>query len=243
MIDLHLHTNFSPDSKQEMEKYFEISIEDAMVFTDHVDFSDISMGCDVSIDYKGYVNEINKLSRKYNKKSIIGVEVGYNKRSLEETNRYLENNKFDYIIMSIHQDETYNYLQTPSSFKVDQDKYLQFVLDGLHSIKNVNVIGHLDYAFRSNKYTDDFFNSNKLKEVFECVINNDIAIEVNTRSLFDYNNKLFYEKLLKEYLNCGGKLISIGSDGHTYKYYCYKFEEIMEFINNIGSFDILNQKL
>lgn len=72
------------------------------------------------------------------------------------------------------------------------------------------------------------------------MIEKGIALEVNTRSCYQFGNVDFYKQLLRLYSEYGGKLISLGSDAHYLKYYRFHFEDALAMISDIGEFDIIN---
>lgn len=73
--DYHIHTNFSVDSKLEMEEIILRSIEiglDEICFTDHVDYDVKNHLVDKQeVDYPEFIKEYNRLSELYSDKISI----------------------------------------------------------------------------------------------------------------------------------------------------------------------------
>lgn len=243
MIDLHLHSNYSPDSKQSIEEYFKTKEFKKIVFTDHLDFEDKFVHYDVIPDYIALRQELKELKETYKKDYLLGVEIGYHPTIKNKLIEHLKEIEFDIKILSIHQDGVYDYLTTPDDYIVDIDSYLDAIIEGLNEISGVTILGHLDYAFRKNRLNTEFFKSPKLTEIFELLKQKEIALEVNTRSMYEYDKKKFYKRLLPIYLNCGCNLISLGSDAHKIEQHLFHFEDAQLFLNEIGDFKIINKNL
>lgn len=243
MIDLHLHSNYSPDSKQPMEEYFINKEFNKIVFTDHLDFEDKFVNYDVIPDYKSLKLELESLKKTYKKDYLLGVEIGYHPTVKNKLKEHLVDKNFDIKILSIHQDGIYDYLTTPEGYTVDLEAYLNAILEGLNEISGVTILGHLDYAFRKNKLNEDFFKSPKLVEIFKLLKQKNIALEVNTRSMYEYDKMSFYQKLLPLYLECNCNLISLGSDAHKIEQHQFYFDEAQIFLKEIGDFVIINKYL
>lgn len=240
LIDLHLHSEFSPDSKQSVKSYFENEGVEVLTFTDHLDCWQSKDKKDVIMDYNNYVLETSKYSNATNVNFYTGIEVGYHSSVKRQTLEYLQDKQFDIVILSIHQDGHQDYLYTSNDYVVDIDYYLDNLLDGIDCLDYITTIGHLDYPFRNNQFDDSFWKNPKLIEILNKAVEKGIALEVNTRSLYEFGNLDFYSKLLPLYASCSGSKLSLGSDGHKIDKYQYHFEDSIEFINNLGDFKIIN---
>lgn len=240
LIDLHLHSNFSPDSKQSIESYFQSAAVTSFVTTDHLDYWQNAKHQNVVLDYQGLKEEISKHAQAYLKEYYIGVEVGYHPSVEAETIGYLKNKQFDILILSFHQDGNQDYLYTNQDYIVDEEQYLDNIIRGLSVIENVTILGHLDYPFRNNQMSNQFLSNPKLKTILKLLIEKHIALEVNTRSVYQFKNLEFYRQLLSLYYEQGGRLISLGSDGHSFEYYRYHFADAQDLLSSIGEFEVIN---
>lgn len=240
LIDMHLHSEFSPDSKQSVKAYFESEEVEVLTFTDHLDFWQSEDKRDAVMDYTEYLQKTKKYQEQTEIKFYTGIEVGYHSTVKKQTLDYLQDKQFDIIILSIHQDGQQDYLYTSDEYIVDIDYYLENLLDGINSLEYITTIGHLDYPFRNNKFDPNFWNNLKLMEVLDQIVEKDIALEVNTRSLYEFGNFDFYSKLLEVYASRGGTRLSLGSDGHKIDKYRFHFEDSLELINRVGIFEVIN---
>ncbi|WOO88124.1 PHP domain-containing protein [Mollicutes bacterium LVI A0039] len=242
IIDLHVHSNFSPDSNQEVSSYFKLANTERIALTDHLDFEDIYMGCDVLPDHQGLTTELQRCAKQYGKGYLVGIEVGYHPDHASRIIDHLRDKHFDVIILSFHQDGTHDYLSPPPGYKVDVDQYLKNIIHGLNNMPFATTLGHLDFPFRVNKLDPQFFNSPLLVEVFKLLITNGIAMELNTRSMYQYRNEKFYRQLFTKYYNAGGRLVSLGSDAHRTADYRFNFEDALNFLSEIGDFELINYR-
>lgn len=122
LIDYHIHTYYSDDSKYPMEEVVKDAISigvKEICFTDHVDYgvkTDWNSGEEVvykagmarlNVDYPRYYKEFLELQDKYRDKIIlkIGMEFGVQMHTLEKYENLFEKYPFDFIILSLHQVE------------------------------------------------------------------------------------------------------------------------------------------
>ena len=69
MFDQHVHSNFSFDSNEDLENYINVSNKNDIVTTEHLDFSNPIINYeDSSINYSKYIEEIDRLNKKYSNK-------------------------------------------------------------------------------------------------------------------------------------------------------------------------------
>ncbi|WP_298838512.1 histidinol-phosphatase HisJ family protein [Clostridium sp.] len=106
ITDHHVHTEFSGDCDTPMEviinKAKELGLKEVM-FTDHMDFDYPSKDINFEVDYKKYLNVLEKLRIKYKEMDILmGIEVGYQPGLNESINKLLNSYDFDFVICSIH---------------------------------------------------------------------------------------------------------------------------------------------
>lgn len=242
LIDLHMHSVFSADSQQLVEDYFKHSEAQVIVTTEHLDFMQNLERPDMILDYGGLKTEMMRCSAVYQKTALIGIEIGYTIESEQRIKDYLEEKVFDFKILSVHQDEQSDYLHKEAGYQVDCDYYLETIIAGLKAVEGIDSLGHLDYPFRKNSLDPSFIDNPKLLQVFELLVAKNIALEVNTRSLFQYRNVGLYQQLLSRYKQAGGKLISLASDAHSIDYYQYHFEQSVQLINQSGEFELINYR-
>lgn len=231
--DYHLHTNYSFDSREEMENVCRKAIDSGMkeiCFTEHVEFG--ADDTDGFPDFSLRDAELERLNAKYYDVSgssctfLRGVESGQAIKDREGERRLFSENSFDFVIASLHLVGDYG---RPS--KIDfsiENNYLRFYEDYFRKLKELaesceyDVVGHLTFPFRYapvemllkhpiEGYEKDF------RELFEIIIGRDKGIEVNTSGLRmpSLTDTLPGLTILKWYRECGGRIVTVGSDGHS----------------------------
>lgn len=240
LVDMHVHSAFSPDSKQSIESYFKAETVHRVLVTDHLDFWNETTHEDVSPDYDSLKSTLEIMSKKYNKDYYLGIEVGYHPSVHNKTCDYLKGKNYDVLILSFHQDGSEDYLYTKKGYQVNAVDYLENIIEGLSTVDNVTTLGHFDYPFRNNQVPDKFWQLPQINQVLELLIEKNIALEVNTRSIYEYRNLEFYKILLSKYHALGGRLVALGSDAHSLKYYQYHFDDALALLRQIAEFEIIN---
>ena len=103
--------------------------------------------------------------------------------------------------------------------------------------KNYSVLGHLDMIKRYDRYGDSPFIKVApiLEEILKQVIADGKGIEVNT-SCYRYGLKDLTpsQDILKMYRQLGGKIITIGSDGHDETQYGFKIAKTQQILKSLG---------
>lgn len=232
MYDQHMHTYFSPDASETFEGYLN-QTTGPIVTTEHLDFNDCyNGGQDTVLNYEAYSNKIDQLNIQYDNRIRKGIEIGYTKESHQKITDYLMGKTFDVQLLSVHQNGEYDFLQPivkEKKVQVVMNEYFSLVLEALENFPTANVLSHFDYGIRlldvSLEDLKDY--QEVLKAVLQKVIDNNMAFELNTRSMYQYGNVALYEQMISWYLALGGSSFSLGSDAHSTDYYGFHFEEAM----------------
>lgn len=229
MYDLHIHSQYSMDSREDMEKIVVQGIKNnvkSICFTDHVDFDSTLEGIDFGFRVSDYFRDINKVKYKYKKdiEILAGVEIGIQPHLYERYDYFLNNNLFDFVLMSIHAvDKKDIYVD---SFTRDRDpveailEYYNDMLTCVREFSNFDILGHIDYIDRYFESKEDIptldIYQDIVEEILKIIIEKGKGIELNT-SGFRKGLGYFHPKLeiLKMYKDLGGEIITIGSDSHT----------------------------
>lgn len=237
--DQHMHTHFSPDSAESFENYLE-QTGGLLVTTEHLDFHDAyNGGVDTVLDYAAYRDKIDALNTIHDGRIRCGIEVGYTPESHAQITAYLEGKSFDVILLSVHQNGRYDYLQ-PIIDEMDpkavMKEYFELCTQAVRQVDGANVFAHFDYGIRRLPVTVDDLREFEplLKELLNAILAKEMALELNTRSMYEYNNADLYRYMIGLYLEMGGTRFSLGSDAHSIQKYRYHFDDAIALLRELG---------
>lgn len=225
--DYHLHTEFSFDSREKMEKVCEAAIEQGIqeiVFTEHVEFA-----AEDASDWPDFVvreEKLKKCRNKYGDRLIIraGMESGQPQKDMVAEKEFFKQNQFDFVIGSVH---IVADTGRPSKFPFCEENYQwyfqQYFKDSMELAQkcDYDVMGHVTFPFRYVpeqllvKYPIETFREEYF-ELFEIIVGRDKGIEINTSGLrTPLKETMPSLQLVKWFRECGGKIVTVGSDGHS----------------------------
>lgn len=237
--DQHMHTHFSPDSAESFENYLE-QTDGLLVTTEHLDFRDAyNGGVDTILDYAAYKDKIDALNTIHDGRIRRGIEVGYTPESHAQITAYLEDKAFDVILLSVHQNGRYDYLQ-PLIDEMDpkavMQEYFALCTEAVRQVDGANVFAHFDYGIRRLPVTVDDLREFEplLKGLLHAILAKKMALELNTRSMYEYNNVDLYRYMIGLYLEMGGTRFSLGSDAHSIQKYRYHFDDAIALLHDLG---------
>ena len=230
LADYHTHSKYSADGREEPENLCISAINkglSSLAITDHFECDHDEFESDMLFDIEKRKSEILTLKEKYSGKLnvIYGVELGQPHSRPDVAKNVLKKGEFDFVIGSLH-----NLRKLPDFHYFD---YTKVRGDFLHvlikknikelmevaSFGGIDTLAHITYIHRYvkaagndidlNVYFDDF------DKLFGILIKNNIALEINTSTLWKgYGFSMPSEEIIKHYYECGGRLITVGSDAH-----------------------------
>ncbi|MGH4137426.1 histidinol phosphate phosphatase [Clostridium sp.] len=220
MIDSHIHTEFSLDSKMKLQHGIEHArkLDIGMTITEHLDLK-FPTGTDFTFDIDKYFKDYKKYK---SDNLMLGIEIGMQLICLEENREIINKYPFDYVIGSIHvtkgedifSPKYYEGKTKSESF----EQYFSSMVDCVKKYDFIDSLGHIDYISRYATYKDNEIHYPEFKEyideVLKVIVHNGKVMEINTRRLKDvqaYNNLIHVYSSYKE---MGGKYVTIGSDAH-----------------------------
>ncbi len=230
MIDQHTHTKYSPDADQKttfldyVNQAKSLGFSGVMV-TDHVDYDSPDPLFQNIIDYRVYFNEVNQVRQKTGLDVRVGVELGYQKGSISKMKDLVSTYPFDFVIMSLHViDGEDPYYGTYFQGKTQEDsirRYFEVVLESVKNFDDYDVYGHLDHIIRYGAFEHRRYDLETYGELIDAILKTIISkgkgIEINMSGLDDITLQTYPSMdVLKRYRTLGGKIITIGSDAHTY---------------------------
>ena len=247
MVDLHIHTTFSPDAQSKMEDYIIRAIElgiTTMGFSEHINYDGEYYGLELGeTDVELYYNEIIRMRETYGDKIkiLFGCEIGYDKNIEKRAEDLIAKYPFDYVINSIHsvcgEDAWLMPYYEPRTKKQAYDLYLDAVYNSLCASFSFNTVGHIGYVIRRAPYDEISMTMSefgeKLDKIFNKIIELDVAMEINTKACGGFMYIPTVE-MLERYFELGGRKITIGTDSHAIDRLLDGFGIVSEFLLSHG---------
>ena len=223
--DMHTHSIHSFDGNDKISDLFESAVRQnakGIAITDHCDIDGVP-------DYLKLCNaqkqDFIDTSKEYDKKlnTILGLEVGQGIYRKSQSEDIYQNLGYDFILGSIHNLENMEdfYFLDYKKFDVKKllDKYFTDLLE-LAQWGYFDSLAHMTYPLRyivarERIDVDISVYQELLDAIFEALIKNKKALEINTSGLFmDINSTLPDYNLIKRYRQLGGEYITVGTDSH-----------------------------
>ena len=119
------------------------------------------------------------------------------------------------------------------------DTYLDDVLESLEKL-DYDILAHLmnplKYIEKTAGITVELSRfDDKIGKILQYIIQHGIALEVNTAVLYtDYHQLMPGEKILQNYRDMGGYLITLGSDAHIAQRAANGFNEAVSVLKAMG---------
>lgn len=244
MFDYHMHSSFSGDCNVEMEEMVKGAISKGLTeicFTEHIDYDYPDDSIEFDFDKRKYEERINELRAQYAGQIRIkkGVEIGVQPHLLERYDEMLKAESFDFIICSMHTVERkglhYGDLFKGITVEEASFKYYNELLLCVENFTNYSILGHVDLIKRYAPEVIDNDFHDVLREIFNVIIPAGKGIELNTSGVrYGLKNGLPSVDVLKLYKECGGEIITLGSDAHKPEDIAFDFKMSLELLRSIG---------
>ena len=238
-IDCHIHSRFSPDARgagADVPQKIAGAVRErglrGFIITDHFD---LGRWGDYTIDFDEYFYTWENVRKNNPDLTIyIGLEVGFESKTAEQTAKMLSDLPFEYIINSVH------YFGHGDNFargrKAAYGIYLDAVLASLDAPYPFSTIGHLGFPERYAPYpagekemTYALF-KDKLDGIIDKAIKKGVRFEENTNA---DEMRQPREDFLRAYKAAGGVRPVLGSDAHVSASIGRHFDAATLFLDNI----------
>lgn len=248
MYDFHVHSNYSLDCKYSMEDMVKSAIEKNMrsiCFTDHIEFETTDKKLDISFHTEDYFRKSKRVKYKFlkNIEILTGVEIGIQPHLGEKYNLFINENPFDFIILSLHSikgKDMYGdrYLLNKDPLEVTIEYYDE-LYSSIANFDNYDVVGHIDgidrYFDDPSSIPDVKYYIDSVEKIFKKIISSGKGIELNTSGI-RYGLNYYHPKieLLQLYQKLGGEIITIGSDAHEPRFVGYDYKQAERLLKELG---------
>ena len=234
LCDYHTHTRFSFDGDPAAthdamcRRALEIGL-DHIAFTDHFDVNAEVEGLyDFPYDADAAFASMMEVKEKYKGRLnvLCGIELGNAPQYPAEAKAALEAHPYEFVIGSLHNlknvpDFCYMNFGHMSDNQIKKlfDRALDETIE-VARFPGITTLAHITYMHRyvtlGGKKLDFKPYYEKLEHLYRTVIDRDIALEINVSTLWKgLGISLPTMELLKLYKDCGGSLVTIGSDAHA----------------------------
>lgn len=262
-VDMHSHLGgWSPDAGQSVEMLLSAAKKkglNGIAVTDHYEMDSLTAdGRPWTFDTEQYWEQ-NAGFRKRPSESggakvpgiLIGIEMGFLPGRIEETRELMRRGRFDCIILSLHAYEGIDPVTEPENMYTGRlsDTYSK-VIGAMARMAEIfpeaDIIGHYDFFSRYALQDDPKMLYSHAPEAFDrlfaVMIRNRQALEINTGTVEALHKRRGYtleeampdEKIIRRYMELGGRLFTLGSDAHEETAVARYFEETAEWMRRHG---------
>lgn len=247
LLDHHMHSRVSFDSKVDLEAYLRLSDND-IITTEHLDFRDPSGNfVDRIPDYEAHIAWAKTLNEVYDNRVYVGIEIGWTQDSHDEILEFIKGKDYALTLLSVHQNGHADYLEKDKFKHLDKGEMITVYLETLKAALTsmapyVDIMTHFDYGFRVHDVSVDdleLYGKELLTDIFKMIIEHDIAFELNTSSMYKHGKLHLYTWAIHLYQSLGGSAFVLGSDAHFSSDYQRNFSDAVEYIKGFGVTEVL----
>lgn len=244
MFDFHMHSSFSADCAIDMEDMVKGAIAKGLkeiCFTEHIDYDYPDENFVFDFDKRKYTERIFQLQDKYEGQIRIkkGVEIGVQPHILKQYDELMEKESFDFVICSMHTVDRkglhFGEIFEGRTVEHASQLYYDELLYCVRNFDNYSILGHIDLIKRYAPalVANDFHDV--LRDIFKTIIPAGKGIELNTSGVrYGLPNGLPSDDVLELYKQCGGEIITLGSDAHKPEDIAFQFKESRELLKSLG---------
>lgn len=245
IFDTHTHSNHSFDGNDSCKELCESLMLKGGIGIAITDHCDIDGDDDFDIFANNQYDDTSAVKEEYCGQITLlqGIELGQGIYQKDKALKIINSHDYDIIIGSIHNLDGMEDFYFLDYKKYDIDglltKYFENELE-LAQWNKTDTLAHLTYPLRYiveregvcvdlSKYNDIIY------AIFNTLIRNDKALEVNTSGLFmAIDSTLPGIDLIKRYHDMGGRLITVGSDSHYKEKICQGISQGYDILKECG---------
>jgi len=253
MIDCHIHTNTSEDSKMTVMDACKQAVECGLkyiCFTNHHEIPEMknsnfnfSLDGNKFLDYKKAVEQARKEFPEL--KISFGCEIGHMEEYKDEIKEFLDEHDFDFVLGSIHwmvlpdgKADLVSDRAIASMEKHGRDAYMKVYARSIVESINSGLYDSISHIGMFTRFIPDFDFSNydkELNDIVEAFKNSKTGIEINTwRGKFPKGYWNPPSTLVKAVFNTGNPILTVGSDAHETGSVGKGIKEVLQFAKTCG---------
>lgn len=235
MVDLHIHSNFSPDGKNSIEEIISQAKNKSVsiiAISDHYDLVPGPYLYNKIADLKEY-NDTLDFYKKNEKHIKILKSIEFGIQSFVD--EPLED-EYDFVLYSVHHTKT-KFTERPRDNDITWKLYLEEAVEAVKDIEQIGFYTHLDLMKRYLDGNPELPCKYRylVDELLKKIVKFDLGLEINSagwRMPFKEQQPKLW--IIKRYIELGGKYLSIGSDSHTKKTIGEGYKEATELLRKNG---------
>ena len=263
LVDTHTHLYpWSLDGVQTVGELLKTAGQknlSGVCITDHYDFDSVTAdGRHWTFDPAEY-RKMNEPFRKRPSKLaegeapglLVGIEIGFLRHRIPEIHELARRKEFDQVILSLHEYrgidpvvDTKNLFDDP--LPVVYGRLLGEMADAMAEFPEAAICGHYDFFSRYAPVARPKMCYEHAPEAFDRLFSVLIAgsqsLEINTGTVAYLHERFGYSledsmpdpAILKRYLQMGGRILTLASDGHNTADDCRYFKETLDFLKAQG---------
>lgn len=241
LFDTHTHSINSFDGNDSVIDMCNGAINNnciGIAITDHVDID----GND--FDTKKQYEDVIEIKDSFDNLTVLsGIELGQGVFRKKESELLQNTYDYDFVLGSIHNLDGMEdfYFLDYKQYDINDllTKYFTALYD-LAKWDKADSIAHLTYPLRyiiAREHIDVDISRyyDIIDEIFNEIIRNNKALELNTSGLFmDMKDTLPNKSFIKRFRDMGGKYVTVGSDSHYKENVCQGIEQGYDILKECG---------
>lgn len=235
--DTHAHSFLSFDSEEKPKNYLS-DTTNVVALTEHLEMNYAYVEGDELVPDFTQTLAWQKEWANEGKQLLMGVEIGYSNGNAKKLKRAIAPFDMDLKLLSTHHNNIYDYMDEHADATPEEmlSSFLTQSEEALDHFADAQIFCHFDYGFRIFDMSVNQFSTYKerLVPILKKVIDYGLALELNSKSIFTYENRALYEQVIPLYQELGGKLFSIGSDAHQAEDHYMNFGNLINLLDKYG---------
>lgn len=260
--DYHTHTCFSFDGDKEStpDTLCQAAIANGvtdLAITDHFECNWRAEAAYPPYDADSAQEEIMTAKEKYKGKVNLtyGIEIGQYNQYPEEAKLLFDSHKYDFVIGSIHNvkgEADFFYWDFATIFREGRqayvgqmfERYIDELCQVVDTLDKIDTVAHLTYMYRycalSGNHYDFMKHADRVAILFQKMTKKNIALEVNVSTLWKGLGFAMPDReFLTLYKECGGKLVTVGTDAHSPEHIGDCVEDGFRLLKSVGLDNVL----